>query len=873
MGWILLSGEDVAELDLNAFHDLEFEFISEYKKETQTLTLKNLMLTREPQCLTPGNDATSADAVFLLEIADKRWALANPSYAQIINAAYNVRNMATNTNMAGSYTWASMAQEIWETMPLLGTWPGLPYSPQGTPTNWQFRGIPALDALCSILDHLSCCIRFKIDGTYDIVINSGDDTSQDALETTYAKRLIYDARFLEVTAPRIPETVRVMFHRWYSHGGSENTISTTGHWQMNSTTYVDIASGESSNGIVHVIWSDQLANTLPDGTLDTGVSAILTAVANELADNYLTTCLQPRMGRRYSTLIPFETGEKCKAVTWKCGMMRTKDEGVWTEIVWHPFSDFSAQEGRFLSSGNQTPDFSPTFPISSALPNFVEATGEIPIGTTVDATHRIWDQSAGAWVDKSAAKFLAVPEETYLGRLVGNASGVPVFAGQGNSWGNIYVTNIYNVENIYVTNIFVENIYVEYIEVNILNVTIINHYGCTDLVNSGISFNFVGKIACEDDGSGNDLLYQYIYSYKQTYDYTGCPITAIDYLGKFPFGCCDLSCTSDPPPWDYCCTDYPDELCGVFYPINDDGGDCNCATSFVVKFDHPGITATYWGGTWVDGSIWTATKYTDWCLNDCCYVFDDPGTAGDQIYIAHSGNPYEGHKPSVSISNGTIAFFQASCLETTIRYANFNTGTTVINGMKITVIPNTALPSDEDSISDENVSICLTLIDGCYVGSVELDGTTCTVEICCVGTATDPLQYEANLVHDSVPYGPFLAVSVQCGLTDFALDFGIINISGRNYRFVCFVDDTGTCCDGDSSSTPVGDCDPDVDHGYGQYGWTWQPGGYWIHEEGDVNECTGGGIPSYPTGDGSGFYDEFGEWIGIHTTTYCCPPE
>ena len=862
-----MRGSDVYNLDLNGFHDLEFEFLNEFKNETQTITIKNLMLTREPQCLIAGANASDENAVFLLEIADKRWALGNHLYSHTINAAYGVRNMATNSPMS-SYSWSDMVQELWLSMPLLGSWPGLPYIPSGTPTNWQFRGIPAIDALCSVLSHLSLSIRYRLDGSYDIVEYSGSDANQEDLENKNIKRKIYDARFLEITKPRVPQTIRVMFHRWYSHGGSENTISMSGHWQMHSTYSVDVASGESSNNIVHAIWSDQLAYTLPDGSLDTGVSTTLNAVANELANSYIENCLQPRLGRRYSGLIPFETGKNCKAVTWKCGAIRSLDEGIWTEIVWHPFSDFSPSEGRFLSSQNQTPDFSPTFPISSALPNFVESAGEIPLGEMVSATHRIWDQNTETWVNKSAAKFLAIPDETYLGRLVGNVGNVPIFAGQGNSWGDVYIDNIYNVSSIEVTAINVSNLTVNNLEIK----------NCTD---QGV----IKTIKTYKPTCVAGVARVYVTSYVFKHSPNGCMIIEELDLGYYENGCCD--CTDvggggDDHIDDHCClsTYLVDEACLIFQKKTEPvAGTCSLCPrlpeKWLVRLDGQHISGEFELEYYALGSDSTRCS---WRYYDVTY------TTGNWDYLEIE---VDYHEPSNSIGVKVSGYESTGNVSATIYYdlsvtdceglpeLNFSK-TTDFNDLGVfdpgsgTWGPSTYTPIDiqvkalgagaNGNVSDV-VNVCVTLVSGEYTGTIEIDSVEYSVGIACVD------KNWIITLDDGADTYQIVANYYACD--EFKMFFeGVIN----GERFIISLIENACCEDQNNSSsgggggggnTEYGMC-PDTDTGFGGTDWVWnESSGIWEISALATQACTGDSSPNYPPRDG--IYD------GENYSTWCCP--
>lgn len=345
------------------------------------------------------------------------------------------------------------------------------------------------------------------------------------------------------------------------------------------------------------------------------------------------------------------------------------------------------------------------------------------------------------------------------------------------------------------------------------------------------------------------------------------------------------SCCTDSSSVNECCTEYPLEVCGHLDSDSVPNESCDCP-----KF--PFAWSVTLEGCPIDGTIplphYTGPGSGDWeCLFYSIYYnglwynpADLPTTPSDGTYyvmgvyldetninlyiskVVWSGGVYVGETILVekSASHGITNPGLSSCTGTL--GDNFMFSDTIeIEGESYEI--DLTLSQDNSSSSGNLDSFCLGLVDGCYVGTATIDGLDYSVSICCV--STDPKAYQVVFEYSGTEY-TYTTTDVTCGETEFELNFGIITIGEKDYGLTVNVD--AGCC----SDVPVGDCDPGVDHGYGQYGWTWQPGGYWLHEEGDINECTGGGIPSYPPGDGSGFYDEFGEWIGTHTTTYCCPP-
>lgn len=210
-GWALLRKRDLDRLTLTADQSLTFSG----EDAAHVLTLAPVTVTRT-ECVTPGAE-DDPDAAYLVEMADRRHHLAKIP----IDRAYNVRHpdgsgyLADSLTAGVAWTWQQMVQDI-ATVLGIGTMT-LPFTPHGTPENWDFHGGRAWDALNDILDRLCCTVAGSttLDAFAVYRLGSAGDTPLLALEASAAFRgKVWDIYAQEPARGELPEKVRVLFRRF-----------------------------------------------------------------------------------------------------------------------------------------------------------------------------------------------------------------------------------------------------------------------------------------------------------------------------------------------------------------------------------------------------------------------------------------------------------------------------------------------------------------------------------------------------------------------------------------------------------------------------------------------------------------------------------
>jgi hypothetical protein len=452
-GWLLMLRADLNRIKLD---NLQTLIVSDGSTQ---LTIPNLVICKEPLCLTPSIYPNDPDALYLVEVSDARWRVQNPYYAIPANKQYNVRApayggaagsgiyYAGTLNAGSAWTWLGIVQDLWSLMTTqLGAAPAaLPYTPDGTPEGWIFPGVPAWEALCQVLDRLACAVKWDpVAATYSIVQVGAADAAATALLKSLSGRLLHDAAYLDITRGKVPYGVTVYFHRKELYGGTEKTTAQdTSQWQTGSVYSIQVAgpaavTALAEPGTYTPLWDDEPALYDGSGTLTN--AAALASRATDRANAFYEALLPPggdRLRRLYSGLVRITPGSTLKAVAWR----QLQDPGgpldrsLITEVVRHPFrmlrptDQAGWSEEPASSMPHQPPAFGPTWPNYPQTQQVLRINNGAPSSGLFDCFLEKHDGLGGLsdgetiWgKDLAGAAALAAGDE-YLCRLVGYTSG------------------------------------------------------------------------------------------------------------------------------------------------------------------------------------------------------------------------------------------------------------------------------------------------------------------------------------------------------------------------------------------------------------------------------------------------------------------
>jgi hypothetical protein len=341
-GWILVRRGDLDNLNLNARCSLTMTVVDEAKGINDTRIWQNLIIAREPQVVIPSFTANDEDGVCLVELTDVRHLLKNPTFGAAINSSYNVRSLAvgatwdTSTlNVGVPWTWAGMVADLWGNVSAtLGAAPALPFSPDGTPEGWIFRGATAWESLTAVLWRIGCAVRADLTLSagkqFTIVqIGAADKVASATLAAAEQQdRLIHDAEFQTVDMGTVPRGVRVFFHK---QSNANQSIIASHQWQTTPLYSVDVTGPDAFTENVYApILDDMAAIYDSTGTL-TNAAALATRAAERSAD-FFRMIADDRRWQRFSGLVGLAAGSNLKGVRWM-----QIGQGCMTEVIWHPY--------------------------------------------------------------------------------------------------------------------------------------------------------------------------------------------------------------------------------------------------------------------------------------------------------------------------------------------------------------------------------------------------------------------------------------------------------------------------------------------------------------------------------------------------------
>lgn len=345
-GWLVLARSDYNKLDQYST-TLQLN-INDTNANNNVATLKNLSIV-QAQCVTRGL-ATDPNALYLVEVTDGRGILSNKWFNFPTTSYYNIRSPAYpqtfhpgSMNAGTTWTWSTMLQNLWVQMgTFLGTWPGLPITPVGTPEGFWFPGVSAWQALCDILDHLGLTIKCDLTqaSPYTIVVQDLADTTLTLLQTKYLTNLEDDLEWIDSGAARVPATVKIFFRRRNSIYGTEETVRYDSlQWDMTPLYSITVNAPAAYSSAVgeHYEWSDFTVRYDQDNNPIAADVTQANIIANQRTLQYYARIAPSQyMSQTYAGALPFTNGSKVDGVGWYMDYRGDGWAGWRTQIIYGP---------------------------------------------------------------------------------------------------------------------------------------------------------------------------------------------------------------------------------------------------------------------------------------------------------------------------------------------------------------------------------------------------------------------------------------------------------------------------------------------------------------------------------------------------------
>lgn len=326
VGWLLLDRGSYAQLNpysLNLSLELA-DFVN------PNLTVSGITVV-QARCVTTGLP-TDPNSIYLVQVTNSIGALFNQWFQYPVNKQYNIRAPAydgkyyTYSLKGGTtpWTWDQMVSDLWsQASPagLLGTYPGLPISPAGTPEGFAFVGQPLWEAINDVLDRIGCNTAGG-NGAYKIVVPGSADAAFSALQSKYARAIEDDMEYLDIGSGRAPGQVVVYFHSRYQIYGTEETVRADApQWQgapIYAVTVPAPAQFSSAQGTAS-LWDAFTVRLDINGNPIAADATTAATIAAERAQQLYATIYRGSAGSMrqvYAGLVPFSTGSLCDGVRW-----------------------------------------------------------------------------------------------------------------------------------------------------------------------------------------------------------------------------------------------------------------------------------------------------------------------------------------------------------------------------------------------------------------------------------------------------------------------------------------------------------------------------------------------------------------------------
>lgn len=421
-GYVLIRKQDADKLDLNKF--VTVRAIA----DADTVSLAKLLPVKCVAVYANSNEPT-ANVAYLLTLEDRRRLLRMTT----IDGIFNVRTPEpTSTSGAGLYyagslnsgalwTWQTLLDHIWDeniaanfSAPYnVNASPTLPYTPEGTPENFRFHGVGALDAYDAVLDRVNCFLNYDIFSDQFTIVARAQVQNADFDDLEQNGKALATQCPASCIAAFMPEKVRVCFRtieKWTGSGRDTNSGIGGGefapgdgpYWTAPSV-YIDkpTSHADAIAGTKIILWDD-LPAIMPDG-----FGASQASDASNFTE--LGTRATARAADYASGLDPSLDGNQYlrKLFTGYHSSVKTGSEI--TEIIWRDFGDDDigpATEYR-------------RYPKDNAIR--VEDHLGVNFGPTVDLSSLFSRKSIGP--PGIADSLLVRPRETQIVEITGAQSG------------------------------------------------------------------------------------------------------------------------------------------------------------------------------------------------------------------------------------------------------------------------------------------------------------------------------------------------------------------------------------------------------------------------------------------------------------------
>ena len=357
--WLVLSGEnnDLLTADdlRNSSHTIKWTTVTQPDNGNPSSVTKSFpgwYYLHSERVLQGGPNQSGA--LFLARFVDVRYLRLQNSDTGNIKA--NIRSYAQVAEYltgAGTYSWATLVEELWDAVGGLGGFPGLPAGLpiDSTPQNSFFIGLNGIAALNAVLDQLDCALApIPTEGTFTIV--------QLGEAQALPNNLPIPQQNFEPIRSNVhcAETLKFYFHRYYKNYGQEKDTELSDNWTITGN-HASSSAATNINGAIGTkpLWDDMPYVINLDGS-DGNTVARATRMTNRVS-RYVTRNTCDTYHRIYSGInTQVNPGGTIKAIMFRNWDDGVDDDGVLlnpyggTVTEWIAKVDFVGNQNEFLNN-------------------------------------------------------------------------------------------------------------------------------------------------------------------------------------------------------------------------------------------------------------------------------------------------------------------------------------------------------------------------------------------------------------------------------------------------------------------------------------------------------------------------------------------
>lgn len=309
--WFVMTASNLAGLDKDSAHTIAWQQVTDDGSADRTLSFPGLYIVKAERLMHGGPG--DANALYLVEFADGRYLAARNSDSGVVQV--NLRSYANAADyLTGTEggTWDNLVSALWSACGTLGSFPGLPYSPDGVPQNTWLLGLNAFRALTAVLEQLDCAIQGDPFSTNFTIVQLGEAQGIPAAGTT----LQWNSEPLNPNVSQAAAQLKIYHYFHYKAYGQERDTELASNWAYNTGGPTALDTNITGAQGILPLWDD-LPLILDENNQITNQTAVNTRDSARVSRYATRYGVQNQHRIHWGLLTDFVPGGLIRAVLWR----------------------------------------------------------------------------------------------------------------------------------------------------------------------------------------------------------------------------------------------------------------------------------------------------------------------------------------------------------------------------------------------------------------------------------------------------------------------------------------------------------------------------------------------------------------------------